>query len=136
MSTSISKSGAEQPAQAQIFETDIKSPSAVPVPDAVKKAKGKPGASWKDGERHVLPKNRLSIVFPGLMLCVFLAALDQVRAHSIPLFLNLLIYLFYVTLDNRSDRLADYRSAAPGRKELQLGWKVGFGTLEGICTRF
>lgn len=32
----------------------------------------------KQGEEHVLPKNRLGFVFAGLMACVFLAALDQV----------------------------------------------------------
>ncbi len=43
------------------------------------KSKHGHGASWKADERHVLPHNRMAIVFPGLMLCVFLAALDQVR---------------------------------------------------------
>jgi hypothetical protein len=40
--------------------------------------KPKAGASWKAAEQHVLPYNRLGIVFPGLMACIFLAALDQV----------------------------------------------------------
>ena len=40
--------------------------------------KAKPGASWKDNEQHVLPKNRLGIVFFGLACCIFLAAIDQV----------------------------------------------------------
>ena len=40
--------------------------------------KRKAGASWKANEEHVLPKNRLWIVFLGLMACTFLAALDQV----------------------------------------------------------
>ncbi len=35
-------------------------------------------ASWKVNEQQILPRNRLWIVFPGLMCCVFLAALDQV----------------------------------------------------------
>lgn len=41
--------------------------------------KAKPGA-WKDdaAEIHVIPKNNMTIVFSGLMCCVFLAALDQV----------------------------------------------------------
>lgn len=39
----------------------------------------KPGQHWKQSEEHVLPKNNLPIVFTGLMCCVFLAALDQVR---------------------------------------------------------
>ncbi|KAG6860626.1 hypothetical protein C0995_009275 [Termitomyces sp. Mi166 len=48
-------------------------------------AKQKPGASWKDKEEHTIPKNRLIIVFPGLMLTVFLAALDQtIVATALP----------------------------------------------------
>jgi hypothetical protein len=38
-------------------------------------------ASWKANEQQILPQNRLWIVFPGLMCCVFLAALDQVRSQ-------------------------------------------------------
>jgi hypothetical protein len=44
--------------------------------------KSKPGASWKGTEQHVLPKNRLGIVFLGLCCCTFLAAIDQVIVHS------------------------------------------------------
>lgn len=43
-----------------------------------KRQKTKPGASWKANEQHVLPKNKMPFVFTGLMLCIFLAALDQV----------------------------------------------------------
>ncbi|TDL24822.1 MFS amino acid permease [Rickenella mellea] len=51
----------------------------------VKKCKGKPGASWKLNEQHVLPKNRIPVVFFGLMLTVFLAALDQtIVATALP----------------------------------------------------
>ncbi|THH13934.1 hypothetical protein EW146_g6336 [Bondarzewia mesenterica] len=43
------------------------------------------GASWKANEEHVLPKNRLWIVFLGLMACTFLAALDQtIVATALP----------------------------------------------------
>lgn len=45
--------------------------------------KHKPGQSWKDSEEHVLPHNRLGIVFTGLMACTFLAALDQVCSDAI-----------------------------------------------------
>jgi hypothetical protein len=48
---------------------------APPPPHA---EKAKPGAAWKDGETHVLPKNNLPIVFTALGFCTFLAALDQV----------------------------------------------------------
>ena len=46
--------------------------------DTSAQTKTKPGASWKANEQHVLPKNNMPLVFAGLMLCVFLAALDQV----------------------------------------------------------
>ena len=62
--------------------SDIEKVSADPSRDTqAKPAEGKrqAGASWKANEQHVLPKNRLFIVFCGLMLCTFLAALDQVR---------------------------------------------------------
>ncbi|KAH8109974.1 MFS general substrate transporter [Phellopilus nigrolimitatus] len=48
-------------------------------------AKAEPGASWKAKEKHVLPRNRIFVVFSGLMLCVFLAALDQtIVATALP----------------------------------------------------
>ncbi|KIJ69250.1 hypothetical protein HYDPIDRAFT_80094 [Hydnomerulius pinastri MD-312] len=47
--------------------------------------KEKPGASWKKDEEHVVPKNRLGIVFFGLMCSTFLAALDQtIVATALP----------------------------------------------------
>jgi hypothetical protein len=51
-------------------------------------AKAAPGASWAAQETQVIPKNNLLIVFIGLALSVFLAAIDQVRWHaSLPNFL-------------------------------------------------
>ncbi|THH27245.1 hypothetical protein EUX98_g6938 [Antrodiella citrinella] len=48
-------------------------------------ARQAPGQSWKNDEEHVLPKNRLGIVFTGLMCCIFLAALDQtIVATALP----------------------------------------------------
>lgn len=44
----------------------------------VSQEKQEAGASWKATEQHVLPYNRIWIVFTGFMLCTFLAALDQV----------------------------------------------------------
>ncbi|KAF7973419.1 hypothetical protein HWV62_15227 [Athelia sp. TMB] len=47
--------------------------------------KAKPGQSWKAGEQHVLPKNRMGLVFTGLCLSVFLAAIDQtIVATALP----------------------------------------------------
>ncbi|KAB5590111.1 MFS transporter [Ceratobasidium theobromae] len=39
--------------------------------------KSKPGETWKGAEVHKIPHNNLTLVFPGLMLTVFLAAMDQ-----------------------------------------------------------
>lgn len=47
--------------------------------------KEKPGASWKANEKHVLPENKIVIVFCGLMLCVFLAALGEPHSFFLPL---------------------------------------------------
>ncbi|CAO1629970.1 unnamed protein product [Parajaminaea phylloscopi] len=48
---------------------------------AVSESAGEPAtkrkAHWLEQDVHVIPKNNLWIVFPALMLCVFLAALDQ-----------------------------------------------------------
>ncbi|KIJ16695.1 hypothetical protein PAXINDRAFT_168194, partial [Paxillus involutus ATCC 200175] len=47
--------------------------------------KAEPGASWKQKEEHVVPKNRLGIVLFGLMCATFLAALDQtIVATALP----------------------------------------------------
>ncbi|KAL4068097.1 MFS general substrate transporter [Scleroderma citrinum] len=44
-----------------------------------------PGEAWKKNEEHVVPKNRLVIVFVGLMCSIFLAALDQtIVATALP----------------------------------------------------
>ncbi|KAI0306339.1 MFS amino acid permease [Multifurca ochricompacta] len=49
------------------------------------RAKTKARSPWKEGEQHVLPHNRLWIVFSGLMCCIFLAALDQtIVATALP----------------------------------------------------
>ncbi|CAE6445742.1 putative transporter C3H1,06c [Rhizoctonia solani AG-1 IB] len=45
--------------------------------EQVQPKKGKPGEAWKGGEVHKIPHNNLKLVFPGLMLTVFLAAMDQ-----------------------------------------------------------
>lgn len=70
-------------ASEQSQQTASAPPPAVsaPVSDPEKAPaeKAKPGQHWKHNEEHVLPKNRMSLVFSGLMACVFLAALDQVR---------------------------------------------------------
>ncbi|KAG2047840.1 MFS general substrate transporter [Suillus hirtellus] len=48
-------------------------------------AKERPDASWKNAEEHVIPKNRLGIVFIGWMCTIFLVAIDQtVVATALP----------------------------------------------------
>ncbi|KAG2122925.1 MFS general substrate transporter [Suillus clintonianus] len=51
----------------------------------IKEAEERPSPSSKKNEEHVVPKNRMSIVFFGLMCTVFLAALDQtIVATALP----------------------------------------------------
>lgn len=53
-------------------------PQSTPTPLAhAEEKKAKPGAAWKEGETHVLPKNNLPVVFVCFGFCTFLAALDQ-----------------------------------------------------------
>lgn len=47
--------------------------------------KDAPGASWRNNEQHNIPKNNLILVFSGLMLAIFLAAIDQtIIATALP----------------------------------------------------
>ncbi|KAH9993769.1 MFS amino acid permease [Russula vinacea] len=61
------------------------SPHGMDLPDMPVQEVHKTRASWKENEQHILPQNRLWLVFPGLMCCVFLAALDQtIVATALP----------------------------------------------------
>jgi hypothetical protein len=77
--------------------------------------KAKPGASWKDNEQHVLPKNRLGIVFFGLCCCIFLAAIDQVSSiHWLRLVDRIDLFL---QPDHRCNGFAhNYRGFGRGRE--------------------
>ena len=61
----------------------VEKPQSAPtLPAHPEEKKARPGATWKDGETHVLPKNNLPIVFTSFMFCTFLAALDQVSPST------------------------------------------------------
>ena len=71
--------------QGEIMASEKSEQGAIPAAlapadssDMEKGKKEKPVQHWKQGEEHIIPKNRMSLVFSGLMCCVFLAALDQV----------------------------------------------------------
>jgi hypothetical protein len=67
-------------AQQASDEATVVSPATLTDVDMVERQadkKTKVRTGDKDNEEMVLPKNRLVIVFIGLMLTVFLAALDQ-----------------------------------------------------------
>ncbi|KAJ3763861.1 MFS general substrate transporter [Lentinula raphanica] len=59
--------------------------STVKENEGLQTAKKEPGQSWKENETHVLPHNRLPIVFFGFMCSIFLAAMDQtIVATALP----------------------------------------------------
>jgi len=93
--------------------------SVAPVPE-----QRKAGASWKDKEQQVLPENRLWIVFSGLMCCIFLAALDQVRFPLITQAPPTYSSVFSMQSDNRCYCFTDHRRAYWRREKLQLGRQV------------
>lgn len=63
-------------------ETDLATHNNDPSTNATKH---EPGQSWKVNETHVLPRNRLPLVFLGFACCVFLAAVDQtIIATALP----------------------------------------------------
>jgi len=88
---------------------------------AVSGAKAGPAVSWKEEEEHVVPPNRIGIVFFGLMCSAFLAALDQVSA----IIFRDNLSLTNMPPDHHSHCFAHNRGGAWRRKELQLGRKVG-----------
>ncbi|KAJ3857032.1 MFS general substrate transporter [Lentinula lateritia] len=58
---------------------------AVPGTTLTTTGKKEPGQSWKENETHVLPQNRLPLVFLGFMCTIFLAAMDQtIIATALP----------------------------------------------------
>ncbi|THU98311.1 MFS general substrate transporter [Dendrothele bispora CBS 962.96] len=66
---------------AKIVAQDASATSTTPTPGAavmsVPTDKEKNGSNWQEQELYSIPKNNLKVVFTGLMLSVFLAAMDQ-----------------------------------------------------------
>jgi hypothetical protein len=62
---------------------------AKPSSPAAEEANEGSAASWNKVEEHVIPKNRMGIVFFGLMCTMFLVALDSVRSNRVILFVNI-----------------------------------------------
>ncbi|THH08149.1 hypothetical protein EW145_g2898 [Phellinidium pouzarii] len=88
-----SAKGGGVPATPTRIVTEQKTPAEQPQPlkpapvdiEKAGKEKYEPGAAWKSAEVHEIPRNNMKIVFPGLMLTVFLAALDQtIAAVALP----------------------------------------------------
>lgn len=97
-------------------ENQASAPPSQPVhPDHTVKAK--PGASWKSNEQHVVPKNRLGIVFLGLCCCTFLAAIDQVL-YICGLGVVPLVFIQSLLSDNRCHRFTHDYCATGWRKKL------------------
>jgi hypothetical protein len=62
---------------------------AEPSSPAVEEANERSGAPRNKVEEHVIPQNRMGIVFFSLMCTTFLVALDQVRSNCVILFVNI-----------------------------------------------
>ncbi|KAG2158308.1 MFS general substrate transporter, partial [Suillus bovinus] len=112
----------------------------------VQEAKEKPGASWKKGEEHVVPKNRLGIVFFGLMCSTFLAALDQtIVATALPTIVADLgggnnyswvgsaYMLASASLGPLYGKLSDITGQSAGRKPILYGSIVIFLIGSALC---
>ena len=112
-------------------------PQSTPTPLAhAEEKKAKPGAAWKEGETHVLPKNSLPVVFICFAFCTFLAALDQVSLSptqpnprtwtdpSTSFFFSKKKHVRSPRLDHCRDRIADNCPRIEGRRGLQLDWQV------------
>ncbi|KAJ3995948.1 MFS general substrate transporter [Lentinula boryana] len=65
--------------------SSVKESDEGPVTATTVPGKKEPGQSWKANETHVLPHNRLPLVFLGFMCTIFLAAMDQtIVATALP----------------------------------------------------
>ncbi|KAJ3787422.1 MFS general substrate transporter [Lentinula aff. detonsa] len=65
--------------------SSVKESDEGPVTATTVPGKKEPGQSWKENETHVLPHNRLPLVFLGFMCTIFLAAMDQtIIATALP----------------------------------------------------
>ncbi|KAJ3732293.1 MFS general substrate transporter [Lentinula guzmanii] len=65
--------------------SSVKESDEGPVNATTVPGKKEPGQSWKENETHVLPHNRLPLVFLGFMCTIFLAAMDQtIIATALP----------------------------------------------------
>ncbi|KAJ3744807.1 MFS general substrate transporter [Lentinula detonsa] len=65
--------------------SSVKESDEGPVTATAVPGKKEPGQSWKENETHVLPHNRLPLVFLGFMCTIFLAAMDQtIIATALP----------------------------------------------------
>ncbi|QRV79122.1 major facilitator superfamily transporter [Ceratobasidium sp. AG-Ba] len=76
MASSQTPEPAVGPSAADV-EADAKTLNATNDVEKAPPKKTKPGETWKQDEVHKIPHNNLKLVFPGLMLTVFLAAMDQ-----------------------------------------------------------
>ncbi|EJD03252.1 MFS general substrate transporter [Fomitiporia mediterranea MF3/22] len=83
--------GIKEHATSPFNEVDVRTLTEEPrsemveLVDVEKRGKYEPGARWKNNEVHEIPHNNMKLVFPGLMLTVFLAALDQtIAAVALP----------------------------------------------------
>ncbi|KAG2357725.1 MFS general substrate transporter [Suillus spraguei] len=115
---------------------------AEPPSSAIEAAKERPDASWKKVEEHVIPNNRMAIVFFGLMCTTFLVALDQtIVATALPTIVAELVggknyswvgsayMLVYGSLGPLYGQLSDIL----GRKRMLYGCILAFLIGSALC---
>jgi hypothetical protein len=87
-STSKASTAVEEATAHQDDVTALKDDATAPK-DKGMFGQGQAGMKWSQKEVHEIPKNNMKLVFPGLLLAVFLAAMDQtIVSTALPIIVN------------------------------------------------
>jgi hypothetical protein len=88
-SASMASTAVEDAIAHQDDDTALKADATAPPKDKGMFGQGQAGMKWSQKEVHDIPKNNMKLVFPGLLLAVFLAAMDQtIVSTALPIIVN------------------------------------------------